>query len=72
MVKEFSEIALPQDLISAALIRGSKTTCEHNEIHELVDYIHDKYKDLPEDFIFKATLLKASTLSSFLEFTQKS
>ena len=52
MIKELSEIALPQDLISAALIRVSKITCEQNEMHELVGYVYDKYKDLPEDFNF--------------------
>ena len=51
-LKDLSEIALPQDLISAALIRVSKTSCEQNEMHELVGYVHDKYKDLPEDFNF--------------------
>ena len=51
-IKDLSEIALPQDLISAALIRVSNTSLEQNEIHELVGYVHDKYKDLPEDFNF--------------------
>ena len=51
-LKDLSEIALPQDLISAALIRVSKISCEQNEMHELVGYVHDKYKDLPEDFNF--------------------
>ena len=52
-LKELSEIALPQDLISAALMRVSKNSCDQNEMHELVGYVHDKNNDLPEEFNFE-------------------
>ncbi len=51
-LKELSEIALNYDLISAALIRVSKITFDLNEMHKLVGYVHDKFKELPEDFNF--------------------
>jgi hypothetical protein len=52
-IKKMFSIANPQDLICAALLRVSKPECVQNEMHELVGYVHDKYKELSEDFDFK-------------------
>jgi hypothetical protein len=44
VIRDLSAIALPQDLIIATLIRVSQPACERNEMFELVNYVHDKYK----------------------------
>ena len=58
-------IANPQDLICAALLRVSKPECVQNERHELVGYVHDKYKELSEDFDFKGICSETYQVQEF-------
>ncbi len=72
MIKDLSEIALPQDLIRAVLIRVSKMTCKRNEMHQLVGNVHDTYKDLPENFNFEGTFSECFRIEEWFKiYTEK-
>ena len=53
-IKELYSIANTSDLISAALIKVSEPTCDSDQMFDLVNYVHDKYKTLDDDFNFEA------------------
>ena len=58
VIRDLSAIALPQDLIIATLIRVSQPACDRNEMFDLVNYVHEKYKLIDKDFDFDSVAIE--------------
>jgi len=65
IIKELYAIADTSDLISAALIKASEPNIERNQMHELVNYVHEKYMHLPEYFNFTSITSKSLHVEQF-------
>jgi hypothetical protein len=55
----------PQDLIFVCLKHCMLDACTENDLHRIVLFVHNKYKDLPDDFDGHLFLQDSIKLSGF-------